>query len=79
MQSNSISTSTAASTKAALVPELYSRQEAAAILKLSVRSVDHLVSRGDLAITAIGGRVLISALELAALVKRQTRRKGKVM
>ena len=57
---------------AAPLPALYSRNQAAEALKISVRALDYLVSSGKLASVRIGGRVLISSWELLAFIERQT-------
>ncbi len=43
---------------------LYSRKQAAQALSLSVRSIDHLVSRDVLQPTKLGSRILIQEREL---------------
>jgi Helix-turn-helix domain len=43
---------------------LYSRREAAAALSLSIRSVDYLISSGQLTTRRIGRKILIPVIEL---------------
>ena len=49
---------------------LYSRRDAAFALSLSLRSLDYLISNGEILTRRIGGRVLVSADELAQFSQR---------
>jgi excisionase family DNA binding protein len=54
------------------VPErlLVSKKEAAAMLSVCVRSIDHFISRNELPIRRLGKRVLIPYSALVAFAKR---------
>jgi excisionase family DNA binding protein len=58
---------------------LYSRREAAQLLSLSLRTVDHLISEHELTIRKVGKRVLVQADSLkeyaGAAGERQTHEK----
>lgn len=56
---------------------LYSRREAAEALCLSVRSIDHLISRDVLQPTKLGSRVLIHEKELLRFAA-STRNLGRI-
>jgi excisionase family DNA binding protein len=49
---------------------LYSRQEAAELLSLSLRSVVMLIDRGELPVRRIGRRVLVPRASLEAFARR---------
>ena len=49
---------------------LYSRQEAAELLSLSLRSVVVLIDRGELPVRRIGRRVLVPRASLEAFARR---------
>jgi excisionase family DNA binding protein len=49
---------------------LYPRKEAAFQLGISVRAIDYLISRGELPVRRIGGRVLIAHQELEKFASR---------
>jgi hypothetical protein len=49
---------------------LLSKKDCAHCLSLSLRSISHLIARGELKIRRIGGRTLISADELARFSRR---------
>ena len=48
---------------------LYDRKNAARMLSISVRSLDYLIAERRLAVTRIGGRVLVPHRELARIAK----------
>lgn len=48
---------------------LYDRKEAARQLSISVRALDYLIARKELATRRIGARVLISRAELARFAR----------
>jgi len=49
-------------------PLVLDRNEAAEALRISVRKIDYLISRGDLVATRIDGRVLVAWAELQRFV-----------
>jgi excisionase family DNA binding protein len=51
-------------------PLLHTRNEAVALLRISVRTLDRLIADGQLAVCKIGSRVLIADQEIARFVKR---------
>lgn len=48
---------------------LYGRIEAARLLSISTRSVDHLIARGVVKAQRVGGRVLVPATELRRMAR----------
>lgn len=59
----------------AKLPLLYDRIEAASTLKIGLRTLDRIIARGELATVEIGGRTLISSLEILSFIERQTIRR----
>jgi excisionase family DNA binding protein len=53
-------------------PLVLDRKESAEVLRISLRSLDYLLERGELRATRIGGRVLISWSELNRFVRGKT-------
>ena len=51
-------------------PLLHSKKQTAALLSISLRSIDNLIVRKELRPVRIGGRVLISIEELERFIKR---------
>lgn len=66
MQTNEISSTH--KHHAAIQPLLYDKRSAAALLSLSVRTIDNLIARKELKRLRIGGRVMIPAHELNRFV-----------
>lgn len=56
--------------------ELLTRREAAAALRVSVTTLDRMVTRGDLAVVALGRRRLIPTTEIRAIIAGAARRTG---
>ena len=48
----------------------YSKRQAAAEISLSVRTIDYLIKRGDLAAKKFGKKVLIPGDSLVALIRK---------
>lgn len=48
---------------------LYTKRQAAHLLSLSLRTIDNLISRKQLSVVRIGGRVMIRAIDLQHFVK----------
>jgi excisionase family DNA binding protein len=48
----------------------YSKKQAAAEISLSVRTIDYLIQRGDLAAKKFGEKVLIPGEALASLIRK---------
>lgn len=51
------------------LPQLLTRKETAAYLRVTERTVDNLRIRGELKATKVGGRVLIPAIQLKEMVE----------
>jgi hypothetical protein len=66
---------TTRATETQQLPTLYSRKDAAWILKISIRKLDLLIAGGRLAAVRIDGRVLLSGLELMDFIEKHTTRK----
>lgn len=53
--------------------DLYTRQEVAKILKVHVRTVDRMLSRDEIPVIQIGGRIVrISESSLKSMIKSKT-------
>jgi excisionase family DNA binding protein len=55
---------------------LYSKEDTARLLSVSLRTVNNLISRGDLSIHRIGRRVLISRTAIDSFVRKSSRSGG---
>lgn len=52
---------------------LFSKRDTARLLSISLRTVDDLISKGDLSIHRIGRRVLISRIAIDSFVRKSSR------
>jgi len=55
------------------LPELSSRRESAAALRVSLRVIDYMIQRRELGIVRIGGRVFVPVSELNRVIALGTR------
>ena len=58
---------------------LFSRRDAAVALSLSVRSIDYLISNGELSTRRIGRKILIPAVEIRRFARRDHPRAVRVL
>jgi excisionase family DNA binding protein len=58
------------------IPRLVNRKAAAQTLGLSLRKIDYLLARGELAAVKIDGRTLIACSEIQRFVESKTVRKA---
>jgi len=59
-------------TDTAIVRLLVSKRDAAQALSLSIRTIDHLISRGELASRKVGRRTLVLASSLVAFARKES-------
>jgi excisionase family DNA binding protein len=58
---------------------LFSRRDAAVALSLSVRSIDYLISNGELSTRRVGRKILIPAVEIRRFARRDHPRAVRVL
>jgi len=54
-----------------LQPLLYTKRDVAALLSLSLRTIDNLITRKELPAIRVGGRVLIKATDVQQFIRTQ--------